>query len=52
MFLGALAFVGPGYPVYHSLYDDYVWMEKFGDPGFRRHVAGLTCYIVLVHNIS
>ncbi|XP_066314958.1 probable glutamate carboxypeptidase LAMP1 [Miscanthus floridulus] len=30
---------GPGYPVYHSLYDDYVWMAKFGDPGFRRHVA-------------
>jgi hypothetical protein len=31
---------GPGYPVYHSLYDDFVWMEKFADPGFRRHVAG------------
>ena len=38
-----LYFVRPGYPVYHSLYDGYVWMEKFGDPGFRRHVAGLTC---------
>lgn len=50
MFLGVFAFVGPGYPVYHSLYDDYVWMAKFGDPGFRRHVAGLLCYIV-VQNI-
>ncbi|CAD6229883.1 unnamed protein product [Miscanthus lutarioriparius] len=35
---------GPGYPVYHSLYDGYVWMAKFGDPGFRRHVA-LRCYL-------
>ncbi|GKV11804.1 hypothetical protein SLEP1_g23025 [Rubroshorea leprosula] len=30
---------GKGYPVYHSMYDDYVWMEKFGDPMFHRHVA-------------
>ena len=28
------------YPVYHSLYDDYVWVERFGDPLFHRHVAG------------
>ncbi|RLM94123.1 hypothetical protein C2845_PM08G25040 [Panicum miliaceum] len=35
---------GPGYPVYHSLYDDYVWMEKFGDPGFRRHVAAASIW--------
>ncbi|KAG2600553.1 hypothetical protein PVAP13_5KG526700 [Panicum virgatum] len=27
------------YPVYHSLYDDYVWVERFGDPLFHRHVA-------------
>ncbi|RLM92987.1 glutamate carboxypeptidase 2 [Panicum miliaceum] len=27
------------YPVYHSLYDDYVWVERFGDPLFQRHVA-------------
>lgn len=30
---------GKGYPVYHSMYDDFVWMEKFGDPMFRRHIA-------------
>ncbi|KAG2591522.1 hypothetical protein PVAP13_5NG488800 [Panicum virgatum] len=35
---------GPGYPVYHSLYDDYVWMENFGDPGFRRHVAAASIW--------
>eukprot|EP00271_Cylindrocystis_brebissonii_P013529 TRINITY_DN33410_c0_g1_i1.p1 TRINITY_DN33410_c0_g1~~TRINITY_DN33410_c0_g1_i1.p1 ORF type:complete len:324 (-),score=53.97 TRINITY_DN33410_c0_g1_i1:661-1500(-) len=28
-----------GYPVYHSVYDNFHWMEKFGDPEFRRHVA-------------
>ncbi|KAK8503088.1 hypothetical protein V6N13_025848 [Hibiscus sabdariffa] len=33
-----------GYPVYHSLYDDYVWMEKFGDPMFRRHVAAASVW--------
>lgn len=31
-----------GYPVYHSIYDDYLWMEKFGDPMFHRHVAGIS----------
>ncbi|CAD6229895.1 unnamed protein product [Miscanthus lutarioriparius] len=35
---------GPGYPVYHSLYDGYVWMAKFGDPGFRRHVAAASIW--------
>ncbi|PHT28376.1 hypothetical protein CQW23_32001 [Capsicum baccatum] len=30
---------GNGYPVYHSMYDDFVWMKKFGDPMFHRHAA-------------
>ncbi|WOG94320.1 hypothetical protein DCAR_0313613 [Daucus carota subsp. sativus] len=30
---------GEGYPVYHSMYDDFIWMRDFGDPMFRRHVA-------------
>jgi len=33
-----MIFDGP-YGVYHSLYDDYGWMERFGDPGFRYHAA-------------
>ncbi|XP_075509749.1 putative glutamate carboxypeptidase LAMP1 [Primulina tabacum] len=33
-----LAF-GGGYPVYHSMYDDFIWMKKFGDPLFQRHTA-------------
>ena len=30
---------GPKDPVYHyhSIYDSFHWMEKFGDPGFHRH---------------
>lgn len=31
-------FGGPG-GVYHSQYDDYTWMSKFGDPGFVYHAA-------------
>jgi len=25
--------------IYHSAYDDPAWMERFGDPGYRHHVA-------------
>jgi N-acetylated-alpha-linked acidic dipeptidase len=32
-----LSFTGP-YGVYHSVYDNHLWMKKFGDPGFDRHV--------------
>ncbi|KAJ1400760.1 Transferrin receptor-like, dimerization domain [Sesbania bispinosa] len=32
------------YPVYHSLYDDFMWMEKFGDPMFQRHVAAASVW--------
>jgi N-acetylated-alpha-linked acidic dipeptidase len=31
-----LTFVGP-YGVYHSMYDDFYWMNHFGDPGYRYH---------------
>ncbi len=33
-----MIFDGP-YGVYHSLYDDFEWMARFGDPGFRYHAA-------------
>ncbi|KEH27222.1 peptidase M28 family protein [Medicago truncatula] len=35
---------GKGYPVYHSQYDDFVWMTKFGDPVFQRHVAAASVW--------
>ncbi|KAM2218584.1 hypothetical protein ACFX1S_018042 [Malus domestica] len=28
-----------GCPVYHSIYDDFIWMQKFGDSMFHRHVT-------------
>ncbi|MGA8222220.1 MAG: M28 family metallopeptidase [Candidatus Acidiferrales bacterium] len=31
-----LTFNGP-YGVYHSMYDDFYWMNHFGDPGYRYH---------------
>ncbi len=33
-----LTFTGP-YGVYHSVYDDFYWMNHFGDPGYRYHVV-------------
>ena len=33
-----MSFNGP-YGVYHSVYDNHLWMQKFGDPGFVRHAA-------------
>ena len=33
-----MSFDGP-YGVYHSMYDNYNWMTKFGDPGFRYMTA-------------
>jgi len=33
-----MIFDGP-YGVYHSVYDNFYWMEHFGDPGFRFHAA-------------
>jgi len=32
-----LQFNGP-YGVYHSMYDDFYWMNHFGDPGYHYHV--------------
>jgi N-acetylated-alpha-linked acidic dipeptidase len=31
-----LGFEGP-YGVYHSMYDDFYWMNHFGDPGYQYH---------------
>jgi N-acetylated-alpha-linked acidic dipeptidase len=31
-------FSGPA-GIYHSAYDDYEWMSRYGDPGFERHAT-------------
>jgi N-acetylated-alpha-linked acidic dipeptidase len=33
-----MSFTGP-YGVYHSIYDNHVWMAKFGDPKFLYHTT-------------
>jgi len=34
----ALEYEGP-YGVYHSMYDDFYWMNHFGDPAYKYHAA-------------
>jgi Predicted aminopeptidases len=38
--------------VYHSQYDDYNWMLKFGDPGFRYHAAAARVGTAMVLRIA
>jgi N-acetylated-alpha-linked acidic dipeptidase len=37
-----------GYGVYHSVYDDFNWMEKFGDPEFLSHATAARLYTLIV----
>ncbi len=36
-----------GYGVYHSIYDDFNWMEKFGDPEFLSHATAARLYMLI-----
>ena len=36
------------YGVYHSVYDDFFWMEKFGDPEFLTHATAAKLYTLIV----
>ena len=46
-----IGFSGP-YGVYHSRFDDFDWMEKFGDPSFRYSVAESQIYGTLVMRLA
>jgi N-acetylated-alpha-linked acidic dipeptidase len=37
---------------YHSNYDSYYWMDKFGDPGFKKHLALTQIWGVLAVRLS
>ena len=37
-----------GYGVYHSIYDNFNWMEKFGDPEFLIHATAARLYTLIV----
>jgi N-acetylated-alpha-linked acidic dipeptidase len=38
--------------VYHSQYDSYAWMTKFGDPGFQYHAAAARVGTAMVLRIA
>jgi N-acetylated-alpha-linked acidic dipeptidase len=44
-------FGGPG-GVYHSAYDTYTWMERFGDPGYLSHAAAGRLSAVLLGRLA
>lgn len=44
-------FGGPG-GVYHSAYDSYDWMRRFGDPGYRAHVAAGTLSALMLARLA
>ncbi len=44
-------FDGP-YGVYHSVLDDYFWMSRFGDPGFKYHTAMVRVWGLLAYRIA
>ncbi|KAI7755187.1 hypothetical protein M8C21_008736 [Ambrosia artemisiifolia] len=43
---------GFGYPVYHSMYDDFVWMSNYGDPMFQRHLAAASIWGLLALQLA
>ena len=46
-----LSFDGP-YGVYHSAYDNFFWMEHFGDPGYRYHTLASNLWGVLALRLA
>ena len=46
-----LQFDGP-YGVYHSVYDDFYWMNHFGDPGYRYHALMSQMWGVLAMRLA
>ncbi|KAL8767513.1 MAG: hypothetical protein Q9209_006020 [Squamulea sp. 1 TL-2023] len=42
-----MSFAGPPYP-YHSCYDNFDWMDHFGDPGFQYHKALAQIWALLI----
>jgi N-acetylated-alpha-linked acidic dipeptidase len=46
-----LGFEG-SYGVYHSMYDDFYWMNHFGDPGYRYHTLMSNLWGVLALRLA
>jgi N-acetylated-alpha-linked acidic dipeptidase len=48
---GGIGFDGP-YGVYHSMYDSYRWMTRFGDSAYQAHQAGARLVSVLLARLA
>ena len=48
---GGIGFDGPD-GIYHSMYDSYDWMTRFGDPGYKAHRAGAQLVAVIVGRLA
>jgi N-acetylated-alpha-linked acidic dipeptidase len=46
-----IGFGGPS-GIYHSMYDSFDWMNRFGDPGWREHQAAARLVAVLVARLA
>ena len=40
------------YGVYHSVYDNFRWMDKFGDPGFHYHAVAARFYGMMAMRLA
>ena len=48
---GGIGFDGPD-GIYHSMYDSYDWMTRFGDPGYKSHRAGAQLVSVILGRLA
>jgi len=48
---GGIGFDGPD-GIYHSMYDSYDWMTRFGDPGYKAHRAGAQLVAVILGRLA
>jgi N-acetylated-alpha-linked acidic dipeptidase len=48
---GGIGFDGPD-GIYHSMYDSYDWMDRFGDPGYKAHRAGAQMMSVVLGRLA
>jgi N-acetylated-alpha-linked acidic dipeptidase len=48
---GGIGFDGPD-GIYHSMYDSYEWMTRFGDPAYKAHRAGAQLVAVILGRLA
>jgi N-acetylated-alpha-linked acidic dipeptidase len=48
---GGIGFDGPD-GIYHSMYDSYDWMQRFGDPHYAAHRAGAQLVSVILARLA